>query len=101
MGKPKKLSHFYKINLLISNILVYLHHNKTEYMLSSLIKRNAGSNEPKSLRVGNTTFPENQPSLNEWLIEYKVGIALPKRVIVTKEQIAKKFRVNTNELVII
>ena len=73
-----------------------MHHNKTEYMLSSLIKRNAGSNEPKSLRVGNSTFPENQPSLNEslkigktvlpnnqpslneWCKEFKVSSRVPK-----------------------
>lgn len=55
--------------------------------------------EPKV--VGSVVHPENQPSLNQWLVEFKVGIALPKRVIVTKQQIAKKFRVNTNELVII
>ena len=54
--------------------------------------------EPKI--KGSVTYPENQPSLSEWLTEFKVGASLPKRVVITKEQIGEAFGVNSTELVI-
>ena len=55
-------------------------------------------NEPKI--NGSVTYPENKPSLSEWLTEFKVGVSLPKRVVITKEQIGEAFGVNSTELVI-
>ena len=55
-------------------------------------------NEPKI--KGSVTYPENQPSLSEWLEMYRVGVSLPKRVVITKEQIGEAFGVNSTELVI-
>jgi hypothetical protein len=55
-------------------------------------------NEPKI--NGSITYPENQPSLNEWLEMYRVGVSLPKRIVLTKEQICDKFGFNSTELVI-
>ena len=49
---------------------------------------------------GSVTYPENQPSLSEWLEMYRVGVSLPKRVVITKEQISEMFGVNSTELVI-
>lgn len=55
--------------------------------------------EPKV--VGSVVHPENKPSLNEWLVEFKIGVALPKQVVVTKQQIGEMFGVNSTELIII
>ena len=71
--------------------------------LNDVIKWHIGDttklvHEPKI--NGSVTYPENQPSLSEWLEMYRVGVSLPKRVVITKEQISEMFGVNSTELVI-
>ena len=69
------------------------------FVVSIFGEKNKPLSEP--IVKGKTTYPENQPSLSEWLHSYKVGSALPKKVFVTKEQILEKFCGDTTAQLII
>ena len=70
----------------------------------SLIKRTLFG-EPNRLPTepklgGTVVYPDHQPEFFEWCKEYHISSQLPKRIVVSKEQIADRFGYNQNELII-
>jgi hypothetical protein len=45
-------------------------------------------------------IPTNTPNFEAWCKEFNVSKNVPKRIVVSKEQIAEKFGISTNELII-